>query len=90
MDLGKWISRVAIISQELIDHASLPGKIEGVIEYLRGDSGFINSDSEEQFFFMKRDIIDADRNKPIMQGKRVRYYPTNIDEVKMACLIEIL
>jgi len=90
MDIGKWISRVATISQELIDHAALPGKIEGVIDYLRGDSGFINSDSEEQFFFMKKDIIEADRNKPIMQGKRVRYYPTNLNEAKMAVLIEVL
>ena len=90
MDIGKWISRVAAINQELIDHASLPGKIEGVIDYLRGDSGFINSDSEEQFFFMTKDIIEADRNKSIMQGKRVRYYPTNLNEAKMAVLIEIL
>jgi hypothetical protein len=90
MDIGKWISRVATINQELIDHASLPGKIEGVIDYLKGDSGFINSDSEEEFFFMKQDIIEADRNKPIMQGKRVRYYPTNLGEAKMAVMIEVL
>lgn len=90
MDIGKWISRVATINQELIDHASLPGKIEGVIDYIRGESGFINSDSQEQFFFMKKDIIEADKNKSIMQGKRVRYYPTNLDEAKMAVLIEVL
>lgn len=90
MDIGKWIPRVATISQELIDHASLPGKIEGVIDYLRGDSGFINCDTGEQFFFMKKDIIEADKDKPIMQGKRVRYYPTNLNEAKMAVLIEVL
>lgn len=90
MDIGKWISRVATITQETIDHASLPGKIEGIIDYLRGESGFINSDSGEQFFFMKKEIIKADKDKAIMIGKRVRYYPTNLDDAKMAVLIEVL
>ncbi|MCD4779703.1 MAG: hypothetical protein K8S27_04035 [Candidatus Omnitrophica bacterium] len=90
MDIGKWISRVAIINQDLIDHATLPGKIEGSIDYIRADSGFINSDSEEQFFFREKDIIKSDQNKPKMVGKRVRFYPTNLGEVKMAVLIEIL
>lgn len=90
MDIGKWISRVATINQELIDQAILPGKIEGSIDYIRADSGFINSDSGEQFFFMEKDIIEADQNKPKMVGKRVRFYPTNLGDVKMAVLIEIL
>lgn len=90
MDMGKWISRVAVINQEIIDHASLPGKIEGVIDYVRGDSGFISTDVGEQFFFMKRDIIDADKHKLIVVGKRVRYYPINQNDVNMAVLIEVL
>ncbi|NVN97560.1 hypothetical protein HXX01_05055 [Candidatus Nomurabacteria bacterium] len=90
MNSGKWISRVATINQEVIDHASLPGKIEGVFDYLGKGSGFVKSDSEEQFFFMQNDIIEVDKNKPIMQGKRVRFYPTNLGETKMAVLIEIL
>ena len=90
MDIGKWISRVATINQEIIDHASLPGKIEGYIDYLKGDSGFINSDSAEQFFFMRKDIIEADKGKVIMVGKRVRYFPTNLNDLRLANLIEVL
>lgn len=90
MYMGKWISRVATINQDLIDHATLPGKIEGLIDYTRANSGFINSDSGEQFFFMEKDIIEADQNKPKMIGKRVRFYPTNLGDAKMAVLIEIL
>lgn len=90
MDFGKWISRVATINQELINHASLPGKIEGVIDYLKGESGFINSDNGEQFFFTKRDVIDADQNKVIMRGKRLRFFPANMNELKVATLIEVL
>ncbi len=92
IDNGRWLSRVAKISQELIDHATLPGKIEGCIDYItsKSDSGFIKSDNDDQFFFTVREIIDEDKDKKVMVGKKVRFYPTNIEEDKFAVLVEIL
>jgi len=92
IDNGRWLSRVAKIDQELIAHAALPGKIEGCFDYVntKGNSGFINSDNGDQFFFMSKDIIEADQGKKIMVGKKVRFYPTNLEEDKMAVLVEIL
>jgi len=88
--IGRWLNRVASINQELIDHASLPGKKEGQFDYIKDESGFIVSDGNEQFFFNKSGIIESDKNKAIMTGKRVRFYPTNLGETKMAVNIEIL
>lgn len=92
IDIGRWLSRVAKIDQEIIDHAALPGKIEGCIDYVsaKGNSGFIKSDNDDQFFFMSRDIIESDKGKTIMIGKKVRFYPTNIEEDKFAVLVELL
>ncbi len=87
---GQWISRVATISQELIDHASLPGKEEGVLDYLRGDSGFITSDSGEQVFFSRNEIIAADKDKKLITGKRLRYFPASLGDSKMASAVEVL
>jgi hypothetical protein len=92
IDNGRWLNRVAKIDQELIDHAALPGKIDGCIDYInpKGNSGFIKSVNDDQFFFMSREIIEGDKDKKIMVGKKVRFYPTNIEEDKFAVLVEIL
>jgi hypothetical protein len=89
-ETGRWLSRVASINQELIDHASLPGKKDGQFDYIKDNSGFIISDENEQFFFSTNGIIESDKNKPLMVGKRVRFYPTNLGDSKMAVNIEIL
>ena len=88
--IGRWMNRVASINQELIDHATLPGKKDGHFDYIKDESGFILSDDQEQFFFTIRGIIDSDRHKPVIVGKRVRFYPTNLADSKMAINIEIL
>ena len=87
---GRWLTRTATINQEVIDHAALPGKLEGRVEFIRADAGFITSDQGEQFFFMRQDVIDADRRKSIMYATRLRFFPTMLGDSKQAVLLEVL
>ena len=41
-------------------------------------------------FFVHRDVIEADRGKRILIGTRIRFYPTNLEDAKMAVLLEVL
>jgi hypothetical protein len=90
MESGRWLARVASISQELIDHAGLPGKIEGKVDYISGDSGFITSEAGEQFFFRRSDVLSSDRRNVIMVGRQMRFYPTNLGDLRMAIHLEVL
>lgn len=87
---GRWINRIAQISDELVEQAALPGKLEGNIEYIQKDAGFIKGDDENTYFFTKSNVIESDKNKSLILGKRVRFYPTNLDETKFAFNLEIL
>jgi hypothetical protein len=87
---GRWLTRSATISQELITHAELPGKLEGTIEYMRNDSGFIVCDKGDQYFFRCEDVIESDKSKKVMVGKRMRFYPSKINDTAMASIIEVL
>lgn len=87
---GRWLDREATISDEVILHSALPGKIEGVIDYMKGDSGFIICDQGLQYFFTTSDVIDADKSKPIHKSKRIRFYPSMLQDSKMAVLLEVL
>jgi hypothetical protein len=87
---GRWLDREATISGEVILHSALPGKIEGVIDYMRGDSGFIICDQGLQYFFTTSEVIDADKSKPIYKFKRIRFYPSMVQDTKIAVLLEVL
>tara|TARA_R110002050_G_scaffold294758_1_gene452875 strand:- start:84 stop:1772 length:1689 start_codon:yes stop_codon:yes gene_type:complete len=87
---GRWLTRSATISEELIQHAALPGKQEGNVDYMRGESGFITSDGGEEYYFTCGDVIQADKSKLVVVGKRVRFYPSKLGDAKMAALIEVL
>jgi len=89
---GRWINRAASINQQIIDHAVLPGKIYGEVDYLNLEKGigFIKSDNGEEYFLNTVQIIETDRGKPVMTGKRIRFFPSNIGESKFATSIEIL
>jgi hypothetical protein len=89
---GRWLLRSASINQELIQHAALPGKLEGKIDYMKdgGDIGFIVCDSNTEYFFNSINVIESDKSKALMVGKRVRFYPSAIKDSKMAVLIEVL
>lgn len=89
MESGVWITRITQLNQEIIEQAELPGKIEGEIEYLQSGSGFIKSDTGEKYFFMKSYVIDTDQNKSLFTGKRVRFYPSKLEDSNMAINIEV-
>ena len=86
----KWITRIAHVNQELLEQATMPGKIEGEIEFLSNNMGFIKGDNTKRFFYQESQIIEADQEKHITLGKRVRFYPTNIGETEIATYIEVL
>lgn len=77
---GKWINRVATISEELIQQAALPGKIEGIVSYVSEDVGFINSDNGTEAFFQSKNIIKSDTSKSIKVGMRVKFYPVTYED----------
>ncbi len=87
---GRWLEREATISDEVLLHADLPGKIEGTVDYMKGESGFIVCDHGEQYFFRVGDVIESDRSKPIYQSKRIRFYPSMLGDSKSAVLLEVI
>ena len=87
---GEWISRVTTVSKDLIEHASIPGKIDGTLEYVKGDSAFVQGDDGKEYFVSRTYVIEDDQRKQFVIGKRLRFYPTSMDDSPIAVAIEIL
>ena len=87
---GEWISRITNISENLIEHSSLPGKIEGTISYINKDKGFVKTEDGREYFWMASNIIEEDRGKPLMIGRRLRFYPIDYGQSEVAQNIEVL
>lgn len=87
---GSWITRVAQISEELIEQAALPGKIDGEISFVHENSGFIECPKGDRYYFNDSSIISSDRLKSVEIGKRVRFYPAKYNDMQTAANIEIL
>lgn len=89
---GEWITRVTNISEELMAQTEIPSKIEGEISFLRleSGSGFVRGENGEDYFFSKQYVIQADINKRIWTGKRLRFNPCILGDSKVATDIEIL
>jgi len=87
---GTWINRTVQISEEIIEHAQVPGKIEGEVEYLDGEHGFVKADSGKSYYITSKAVIEADRGKTLLQGKRVRFYPLETEGALLAYAVEVL
>ena len=87
---GRWATRVAHVSEEIIQQASIATKIEGAIDYYKDASGLILGDNSETFFFRDSYVISEDKNKPIIQGRRVRFIPYKWGETTIAQAVELL
>lgn len=87
---GNWIEKVTKISEELIKHASLPGKLEGDIIWINNDRGFLKGEDGNEYYWSRSNVIADDESKPIIHGKRVRFYPIKLEDVFMARDIEII
>lgn len=87
---GDWVTRNVIINEEAIRQAEIPGKINGVFDWIRGDSGFVKDSDNKQYFFSKENIVQADRTKSIYNGKEIIFYPWKMGDIIIATEIEIL
>ena len=91
---GRWVSRVTHLSDEILDHTSITAKIDGEIYWVHskdGDkSGFVKGDDGEEYYFRKSNIIDEDRSKRLVQGRRVRFIPHLYADTRFAQGIELL
>jgi hypothetical protein len=87
---GAWIARITTISDEIMENAEMPGKLEGKIDFLKEGVGFIKSNDNTSYYFDKESIIEGDRAKYIHMGTSTRFYPAKIENVNFATCIEIL
>ena len=89
---GKWVSRVASVSDELLVHANLPGKIEGEITFYNpeGKAGFIDGGDGESYFFEDSSVVDDVSAVILMAGKKLRFYPYSRDGTAWAYSVECL
>jgi len=88
---GKWITRTAKISEELLKHAIIANKITGAIDFISGDAGFIKGNDDLLYYFSKMFIIEEDKEKTLYSGKEVRFIPVIFGENNlMAQSIEVL
>jgi hypothetical protein len=88
---GCWITRVTSISEEIMQNAEMPGKLDGIIDLLKDNSiGFINGADGVSYYWDKGDIIEPDKNKHFFIGKNVRFYPVKQENINYAIYIELL
>ena len=90
MKEGDWITRVTQLNQEIMDQAEVPGKIEGTIVYLSENLGFIRTDEGGEYFFSQSAVISTDKNKSLIVGKRLKFYPVKFDDSNFAMSVEVL
>lgn len=90
---GEPITRIAQLTDELIIQSALPGKIEGIIDFLSEDknTGFIIGSDKKQYYFTKRNIIKSDKTQPYFKDSRVRFIASKLSaDLLVAYEIEIL
>ena len=90
---GDFIKKITKISENLIEQAILPNKIEGEIVYLNKEniSGFVKDDNAQEYFINRDEVIIDDRSNMFRIGKRIRFIPVKLDSnLIMAKEIEIL
>jgi hypothetical protein len=90
---GESIKRIAQLSDELIQQASIPGKMEGRISFLsdKKNSGFIEGEDGKEYLFLKRNIIKSDKNTTYYVDCNIRFIASKINnDTLIANEIEIL
>lgn len=88
---GVWIHKTTTLNDSVIEHASMPGKIEGTVSYESSDgNGVILGDDGINYFFLAQNIIDTGDGTSYRLGKSVRFLPHTIDKMMFAAYVEIL
>jgi hypothetical protein len=86
---GTWASRVAKISEDLVGQANIP-KEDGKIIYLKGKSGFIQTEQIRDYYFTSQHLVESDRDRPLSLGQKVRFYPAEMGDSRYAFLVELI
>ncbi len=87
---GRWITRVASISEEILKETEKPEKLHGVITYYREGRGFISTTEGNEYFFGTALLIESDHNRRINKGMRVIFLPLAFDDNRFAVGVEII
>lgn len=89
---GEKIRKVTRITDALIEQAVIPGKIEGIIQYLTADhtNGFVETEGGKSYFITKEWIIGDDQNKRMITGNKVRFVPVTYGGSDYAREVELL
>ena len=78
-------------TEELIKHANLLNKINGVLSFLSKQSGFIKIDgTEKEYWFAFQDVMSNDQQRPLVPGHRVRFCPVEYNGEPVAVAVEVL
>jgi hypothetical protein len=87
---GSWATRVAAISEELVNQANIP-KEEGTIVHWIGDKGgFVKSDAGTEYYFNAGFLIEGHRSTVPVMGQRVRFYPAKVEDSPYAFMVEFI
>lgn len=87
---GDWIKKVTEISEERIVQAAFPGKVDGQVIWVRDGVGFMKDADQNEYFFTKDYIIEGDIGKKIRVGTKIRFFPTEMENIKFGSMIEVL
>lgn len=88
---GSWIRRVTQLSEGILQNAEMPGKTDGVIEYLKDNSvGFIRATDGKSYYFTTEDIVGGLKAQSIHMGGSVRFIPVQIENLTYAANVELL
>lgn len=90
LETGQWVTRVTTISNEILEQTSSEAKQNGTISYFSGGGGFVRTESNKEFYFSTKFLIETDQSKTPQMGKRVRFYPLSFDENNFAVSVELL
>lgn len=74
---GNWIKRIAQLNDQILEQASIPGKVEGQLFYVndKRESGFIKYGENQEAFITQDFLIESDRHKRLTSGQKIRFIP---------------
>jgi hypothetical protein len=87
---GNWARNIAHISEDLLESAGLPGKIEGTIQIINDKVGSIKGEDGYDYFLMVEEIVLSDKASRLEIGRKVRFLPIIESATRIAYSIEVI
>lgn len=77
---GETITRIAQLSDELLNQSKIRGKIDGTINFLdpKQNNGLITGSDGKTYFLTRENIISGDKNKQIYANEKVLFISTQL------------